>query len=108
MDWTMHECQSRELLLESGDGSLAPVRTPIVDDPENTSGVVVGRASRDFLDKAIEGCDTGGGFTAAKDTGMMNIESSEVGPGTAPLVFVFDAHLASGAAGNLGCLRRRA
>ena len=94
MDWTMNEGQARELPLESRDGSLATVRTPIVNDPKDTPGFVVGRASHDLLNKAIKGCDTSGCFAAAKDTGTMNVESCEIGPGSATTILMFDAHRA--------------
>ncbi len=94
MDRTMNEGQTRELLLESRDGSMAAVRTPVVDDPKDTSGVVVGRASHDLLNKTIKGCDTGSCFAAAKDTGTMHVESCDVGPGSATTILMFDAHRA--------------
>jgi hypothetical protein len=40
MDRSMNKRQAREQVLESRDGSLAPVRTPIVDDPKDTPGIV--------------------------------------------------------------------
>jgi len=103
MDRAMNERQAREQVLESRDGSLATVRTPIVDDPEDTPRIVVGRASHDLLDKTVKGGNAGGRFAAAEDTGTMNVESGDVGPGSATAVFVFDAHraLRRGAQGGM-------
>src|SRR5713101_4918574 len=100
MNWSMYERQARKLLLESCNGSLATVGTPIVDDPKDTACFVVGRASHDLLNQTIEGCDAGGFFATPKDTGMMNVESSDVGPGSAPLVLMFDTHQAFGGSGQ--------
>jgi hypothetical protein len=100
MDWSMDEPQARKLLFESCNGSLARVGTAIVDDPKDTPCVVVGRASHDLLNKTIEWCDAGGCFATAKDTGMMNVESSDVGPGSAPLVLMFDTHRTLGGSGQ--------
>jgi hypothetical protein len=36
----MNERQAREQVLESRDGSRATVRTPVVDDPKDTSGII--------------------------------------------------------------------
>ena len=94
MDWTMNQGQARELLLESGDGSLATVRAPIVDDPKDTPGVVVRKTSHDLLNKTIKGSDASGCFAAAKDTGTMHVERCDVGPCAATTIFVFDAHRA--------------
>jgi hypothetical protein len=71
MDKPRNEGQARELLLESGDGSLTAMRTPLADDPKDTPGVVIGRASHDLLNQAIEGCDASGCFAAAKDASTM-------------------------------------
>ena len=78
--------------------------TSVVDDPEDTPGVVVGRASHDLLNKTVKGCDAGGSFAAAKDTGMMNVESGHVGPGSATTVLMFDAHRAFRRDGQRGML----
>jgi hypothetical protein len=88
----MNEGQARELLLESGDGSLTAMRTSLVDDPKDTPGVVIGRASHDLLNQAIEGCDASGCFAAAKDASTMNVEGCDVSPGSATPIFMFNAH----------------
>ena len=100
----MNERQAREQVLKSGDGSLAPVRTPIVDDPKDTPGIVVGRASHDLLDKTIKGGDASGCFATAKDTGTMNVESCDIGPGSATTILMFDPHRALRRGGQGGML----
>src|SRR5450755_3823990 len=64
----------------------------MVDDPKDTPGIAVRRTSHDLLDQTIKGYDASGGFTAAKDAGRMNVESGNVGPGSATTVLMFDAH----------------
>ena len=92
VDWTMDERQAREQMSESVDGSRAPVGTPVVNDPEDTAGVVVGRACHDLFHQAIKGRDARSCFATAKDAGMMNIESGDVRPCAATIVFVLNKH----------------
>ena len=42
--------------------------------------------------QAIKGRDAGSRFAAAKNAGVMDIESGDVRPGAATIVFVFDEH----------------
>jgi len=104
MDWAMNKRQAWEQVFESRDGSLATVRAPIVDDPKDTPGIVVGRASHDLLDKTIKGGDASSCFATAKDTGTMNVESCDVGPGSATTILMFDAHRALRRWGQSGML----
>lgn len=104
VDWPMDKGQAWELLFESCDGGLPAMRAPIVDDPKDTAGVVVGRASHDLLNKTIEGRNTSGCLAAAKDTGMMNIKSRDVSPGSATIVFMFNAQRAFRRGGQRGML----
>jgi hypothetical protein len=78
--------------------------TSVVDDPKDTPGVVVGRASHDLLNETVKGCDAGGSFAAAEDTGMMNVESGHIRPGSAATVLMFDAHRAFRRDGQCGML----
>lgn len=89
---TVDERQAREHLLESEDGGRAPVRTPIINDPEDAAGIVVWRAGHDLFHQAIEWRDAGSYFAAAKNAGVMDIESGDICPGTAAIVFVLDEH----------------
>ena len=79
-------------LLESSNGSLAAMRGTIVDDPENAFGRSIRFLGHDLVHQSVKRNDTGCGFTAAKDPGMMDVPSCEVGPGPEPLVFGFHAH----------------
>ena len=54
--------------------------------------------------QTTKGCDAGGCFAAAKDTGTMNVESSDVGPRSATTVLMFDAHRALRRGGQRGML----
>ena len=45
------------------------MRGAIVDDPEDTPGIVVGRPRHDLLNQTVKGGDAGGSFAAAKDAG---------------------------------------
>ena len=96
MNRSVNENQPGELLLEAEDGGVAAVGTAVIDDPEDATGFVVGRPGHDLLDEVEEGVDAGGGLATAKDPSMVDVESGEVGPGTAALVFVLDAHEAMG------------
>jgi len=88
----MNQREARELALQTGDSSRAAVGRAIVDDPEYTTGVVVRRAGHDLLDQAVKRIDSGGGFAAAEDTRVMDIQGGDVGPGAATVVFMLDAH----------------
>src|SRR5271166_5902046 len=78
--------------------------TSVVDDPEDTPSIVVGRASHDLLNQTTKGCDASGCFAAAEDTGTMNVESGDVGPGPAATVFMFNTHRAFGCNSQRGML----
>ena len=86
MDWTMHEREAGKQSLQSLDGRFTAVRSSVIDDPENTPGVVVGRASHDLFDQTMESSDASGGFAAAKDACMVNVESGHISPGAAALL----------------------
>ena len=47
-------------------------------------------AVADLLNQAVEGGDPGGGFAAAKESGVMHIQGGQVGPGAGALVLMFD------------------
>src|SRR5271154_3688037 len=78
--------------------------TSVVDDPEDAPGVVVGRAGHDLLNKTVKRRNACGRFAAAKDTGMMNVECSDVGPRSATTILMFDAHRAPRRDGQRGML----
>ena len=92
----MDERQTREPLFESEDRSPSLVRTPVINDPEDATSVVAGRASHDLFHQTIKGSNAGSRFATTKDPGVMNIKSGDVGPGAAAIIFVFDDALIPG------------
>ena len=90
MHRSVGEPQAREAVLETADGSLAAVGRAIVDNPEHAAGLVVGGPGHDLLDQTVKRSDTVMGLAAAEDTGLMDIQSSQVGPGATAVVFVLD------------------
>ena len=88
----MDEREARKHCLQPLDGRLATVREAVIDDPEDTPGIVVGRAGHDLFYQAMEGIDARGRFAGAKDARMVNVESGHIGPGAAALVFMLDTH----------------
>ena len=93
----MDELQPGVPCLRQLDGSRPAVRGAVVDDPEDAPGLPVGGGGHDPLDQATEGRDSRLRLTASDNLGPVHVEGREVGPGPAPLVFVFDAHCATGA-----------
>jgi hypothetical protein len=57
-----------------------------------------------LLNQTIKGGAASGGFAAAEDTGTMNVESCDVGPGSAAAILIFDAHRALRRRGQSGML----
>jgi hypothetical protein len=47
-------------------------------------------ARHHLLDESVKGCDAILGFTAAKNSGSVDVQCREVGPRTAPKVLVLD------------------
>src|SRR3984893_1306468 len=64
----------------------------IVHDPENTTGVVIRRPCHHLLDESIKGRDAIVRFAAAKDSGSVDVQRRDVGPGAATEVFMLDMH----------------
>src|SRR5438552_3560289 len=79
----------------------------IVHNPEDATGVVIRRSGHHLLDEPVKGCDAILGFTTAKDSGAVEVQRGNIGPGTATEVLMLDLH---GSARQLcvACLRRRA
>src|ERR1700736_2953610 len=70
----------------------------VVHHPENTTCVVVRRSCHHLLDQAVKGSDPILGLATAKDSGMMPVQSSEVGQGAASPILMFYAHARARAA----------
>src|ERR1051326_6016189 len=64
----------------------------IVHDPEDATGVVIGRARHHLLDQSVKGRDAIPRFAAAIDSGSVDIQCSDVGPGTTTEVLILDTH----------------
>ena len=92
MNGGMHERQAGVEMAETLNGSGATMRRAVVHDPEDATGVVIGRSCHHLLDKAVKGCDAILRFTAAIDSGAVDIQGGDIGPGTAAGVFVLDMH----------------
>jgi hypothetical protein len=78
------------------------VNRAVVDDPEDAASIVVRRSRHDLLHETVKGVDAVLGFAAAKDPGMVNIQTRDVGPGPAPKVLMLYLHRAPWAAGTGG------
>ena len=76
----------------------AAVSRTIINDPKDAASIMVRRSSHDLLHEAVKGSDAVLGFAAAKDPGMVDIETGDVSPGAAAEVFVLDLHRATRAA----------
>ena len=90
----MHRDDRGPASLQAFDTRLTAVRGAVIHDPEHSRGAAVGRLFHDLCDEALEGDDAGLFFAAAKDLGGSYIPSGDIGPSTAALILVFDAHLA--------------
>jgi len=75
------------------------VSRTVIDDPEDAASVIVGRASHYLLDETVKGLDAVLGLAAPKDPGMVDIQTGNVGPGSAPKILVLYLHRATRAAG---------
>jgi len=62
----------------------------IIYDPEHPAGILVGRSGHDLLDEAIKRIDAILGFAATEDSGVMDVQPRNIGPGAAAGVFVLD------------------
>ncbi|SPE43422.1 hypothetical protein SBA3_910039 [Candidatus Sulfopaludibacter sp. SbA3] len=90
----------------------------VVDDPEEPASIIIVRwPSHHLPDEAVKGLDAVLGLAAAKDPGIVGVQTGDVGPGAIPKVLVLSLHRATRAAStrrvfasaglNAGCLVRR-
>jgi hypothetical protein len=61
-------------------------------NPEDMACVIVGWTCHDLFDQTVKGRDAIGGFATSKNSGVVNIQSGDIGPGAATEVLMFDAH----------------
>jgi hypothetical protein len=69
-----------------------------IHDPEDVTGVVIRRSCHHLLDETVEGCDSIPGLAAAKDSGSVDVQCRDVGPGAATEIFMLDMHGSAGTA----------
>ena len=98
----MNEREAPEPVLQAGDRSCPSMRGTVVDDPEHTARLIVGRPSHHLFDESVKGRDARGCFAAAEDAGMVDIQGGDVSPRTAAGVLVLDAHGAMRLRGRSG------
>jgi hypothetical protein len=84
MDRRVNQDQLRIRVLQALHRPGATVSRTIVDDPEDAARIIVGRSRHDLLDQTVKGFDTVVGLAAAKDSGMVDIQRGDVGPGSTP------------------------
>ena len=92
MDGPVNEHQVGILALEPLDCPGTSMRRTVVDDPEDRACPTIGMLAHDLMDQAVKGCDSGFGFTAAEDFGLVDVQGGQIGPGSQPPVFVLDFH----------------
>jgi len=102
MDRSVYHGQSRLEAAETVLGFSATVGRAIVHDPEDAARVVVRRSSQHLLDQPVKGRNAVFEFAAAKDSGVVDVQGGDIGPGTATEVLVFDTHGCAWPAGLRG------
>ena len=98
MDRRVDQDQLWIRVLQALHGPGAAVSRTVVDDPEDAASIIVRWSSHYLLDEAVKGLDAVLGLAAAKDPGIVDIETGDVGPGPAPKVLVLHLHRATRAA----------
>lgn len=73
------------------------MRTAVVDNPEDSAGVIVRWASHDLLNESMKRLNASGRFTTAKDAGVVHIKRCQIGPGSTATILVFDSRWLAGA-----------
>src|ERR1700689_1091191 len=63
----------------------------VIDNPKDTTSIVIGWPRHDLFDQPTERCNSVLGFTPAENSGMVDVQSAEVNPGSAALVAILDA-----------------
>lgn len=73
------------------DGWLTTMGRTIVGHPEDPTGRSIGFLGHDLIDQTVKPRNASARFASSEHFGAMNIPSGDVGQGTTPLVFMFDA-----------------
>ena len=92
MNRAMNENESRKLELEAFNGGATTMGGAIVNDPKHAARVIVGRTGHHLFNEPVEGSHSITSFTSAKNLGAVDVERSQIGPGAASFIFVFDLH----------------
>jgi len=88
----MNQRQARVETAQTFCGSGSTMCRAIVHDPEDAAGVVIRRSCHHLLDEPVKGCDAVLSFAAPKDSGPVNIQRCNVGPGATTEVLMLDMH----------------
>ena len=76
----MNKRQSRITSLQALDGLGPAMCRTVVDNPENTTSLIVGRSRHHLFHQPVKGCNPILGLTATEDAGVMNIQGGHVQP----------------------------
>jgi hypothetical protein len=78
------------------------MRRAVVNDPEHPPGLVIRRLRHHLGHQPVEGGNARLSFTAAKESGVMDIKGCQVGPSAATLVLMFHPLQPAGTGGESG------
>lgn len=92
MNRRMHERQAGVKIPQTLGGAGPTVCRAIVHDPEDAPGIVIRRSCHDLLHEPVKGRDAILGFAAAKDSGPVDVQCRDVGPGATTEVLMLDMH----------------
>lgn len=88
----MHKNQVGIARLQAGCRFGTSMCTAIIDDPEDSSGALIGWLAHHLSDKPIKWGNAIFSLTTAKEFGTMDIKGGQVSPDPAPYIFVFHLH----------------
>src|SRR5947207_4255486 len=77
--------------LEALDAGGASMRGPVVENPEDASGLAIRGLGHNLGDQALERLNAGRVLTAAEQLRAVHVQRREIGPGAAALVLVLHA-----------------
>src|SRR5574340_153841 len=92
MDGAVHEDELWIARLQPADRPLSPMRGAGIDNPEDTARIAIRRLRHDVVHEAVEGRNAVVRLAPAEELGAVDVQRSQIGPGTAALVLVFDPH----------------
>lgn len=78
--------------LQSFNRTGSAMGRTIVNNPKDTPRCGIGRLAHHFIDKATGGCDAGSAFAPPEHFSAMHVQGGNIGPGTAPDVFMLHFH----------------